>query len=237
VSILPTIKEVLFVPIHPKGKPIIAGVVILALILCIFSDTLGNLAILFSCFTVYFFRNPDRLVPQGDGFVLATGDGVITAITPSTLPKELGIEVEEPYVRISIFLNVFNVHVNRVPATGVITREVYIPGAFFNAALDKASEENERSVAAMKTDGGEIIGFSQIAGLIAKRIVCQLDEGERMTQGTRYGIIRFGSRCDVYVPARYQLMVAVGSVAVGGETIVAVDPATFDPAYLVWQKN
>ncbi len=228
------------VPIHPKGKPIIAGVAVLVLVLVLWLspfNVLADLALIFLCFTVYFFRNPYRMVPQGEGFILATGDGVISAITPASLPKELNITVEEPYVRISIFLNVFNVHVNRVPASGLLTREVYIPGKFFNASLDKASEENERSVAALTTTGGEIIGFSQIAGLVAKRIVCQLDEGERVHQGDRYGIIRFGSRCDVYVPARYQVMVSIGSVSVGGETILAVDPRTFSPAKVTWLKN
>ena len=238
MSLFSTIQEVMGVPIHPKGKPIIAGVAFLALGLWLSPfTTLADLALIFLCFTIYFFRNPYRMVPQGEGFILASGDGVISAIVPATLPKELSITVDEPYVRISIFLNVFNVHVNRVPASGLLTREVYIPGKFFNASLDKASEENERSVAALTTAHGEIIGFSQIAGLVAKRIVCQLDEGERVRQGDRYGIIRFGSRCDVYVPARYQLMVSVGSVAVGGETILAVDPEHFNPAQLTWLKN
>lgn len=239
MSLFSSIQEVMGVPIHPKGKPIIAGVAVLALVLWLFSPIalLVDIAFIFLAFTVYFFRNPNRIVPQGEGFILATGDGVISAITPATLPKELGLTVDEPYIRISIFLNVFNVHVNRIPANGLLLREVYIPGKFFNASLDKASEENERSVAALRMVNNDIVGFSQIAGLVAKRIVCQLDEGERVSQGNRYGIIRFGSRCDVYVPARYQLMVSVGSVSVGGETMLAVDPAQYNPALTTWQKN
>jgi phosphatidylserine decarboxylase len=227
----------MMVSVHPKGQPIIVAIVVLALVLYIFSGFLGFWGMVFALYSVYFFRDPDRMIPQGEGFVLASGDGVISAITADDLPSELGIVQEEPYVRISIFLNVFNVHVNRIPASGMLLREVYIPGKFLNASLDKASKDNERSVAALKTAKGTVIGFSQIAGLVARRIVCQLDEGEPVAQGKRYGIIRFGSRCDVYVPARYNIMVGVGTVSVGGETILAVDPESFDPARLTWQKD
>jgi phosphatidylserine decarboxylase len=237
VSIVSTIKEVMMVSVHPKGQPIIVAIVVLSLVLYLFSSFLGFWGIVFALYSVYFFRDPDRMTPQGEGFVLASGDGIISAITADELPSELNMPQDEPYVRISIFLNVFNVHVNRIPASGMLTREVYIPGKFLNASLDKASKDNERSVAALKTENDTIIGFSQIAGLVARRIVCQLDEGEPVKQGKRYGIIRFGSRCDVYVPARYNVMVNVGSVSVGGETILAVDPDVFDPARITWQKE
>jgi phosphatidylserine decarboxylase len=237
VSLFSTIKDVMMVSVHPKGQPIIVAIVVLSLVLYLFSSFFGYWGMVFALYSVYFFRDPNRMIPQGEGFVLASGDGVISAITADDLPSELGITQTEPYVRISIFLNVFNVHVNRIPASGLLLREVYIPGKFLNASLDKASKDNERSVAAVKTANGTIIGFSQIAGLVARRIVCQLDEGEPVLQGKRYGIIRFGSRCDVYVPARYTMMVNVGTVAVGGETILAVDPDMFDPTRLTWQKD
>ncbi len=237
MSILSTIKDVMLVRIHPKGKPIIIGIAIATVIGYLLSDILGNLLLLATLFSLYFFRDPARMVPQNEGLVLASGDGVISDIREATLPVELGIETEEPYTRISIFLNVFNVHVNRVPVTGSVLREIYIPGKFFNAALDKASTENERSVAAIKTAGGDVIGFSQIAGLVARRIVCQLYEGDTPRQGERYGIIRFGSRCDVYVPSRYRIMVDKGSVSVGGETILAMDTDNFDADSLHWQQR
>lgn len=231
-----TIKDVLFVPIHPKGWPFIAiaAVVTTALFFGI-SGYAGIVGLILTAFCIYFFRNPDRFVPQGEGFILATGDGIISHITQAPLPKELGAG-EGLYHKISIFLNVFNVHVNRVPASGRITAHHYIPGKFINAALDKASDDNERTVTLMQTHAGHTIGFAQIAGLVARRIICELLPNQQIVQGHRYGIIRFGSRCDIYVPLHYTVLASVGSTAVGGETILAVDPATFSPVSLTWVR-
>ena len=235
MSLIPTIKAVLFVPIHPKGRIIIAIVVAIAAVLFLFSAYAGWIGVVGVAFCTYFFRNPNRMVPQGDGFVLATGDGVISHITRATLPKELGADGEF-YHKVSIFLNGVNVHVNRVPATGRITQHHYIPGKFFNAALDKASDDNERTVTRMETTSGHTIGFTQIAGFVARRIICDLLLNQSVRQGERYGIIRFGSRCDVYIPLHYALLVNVGSIAVGGETMLALDPAIVAPEKLTWKK-
>lgn len=236
MHLLSTIKDVVLVPIHPKGKPfiLIAAVSTIALFLC--SEYAGLAGCVALLFCIYFFRNPARMVPQGEGFVLATGDGVISHITQAPLPKELNAD-GTLYHKISIFLNVFNVHVNRLPASGTISKHIYIPGKFLNAAMDKASEDNERTVSSMTNTRGETIGFCQIAGFVARRIIHEIKQGQSVSQGERYGIIRFGSRCDVYVPLQYQLLVDVGSIAIGGETMLAINPSSFQPNSLTWSKK
>jgi len=235
MHLIHTIKNVLFVPIHPKGWPFIIIAAVASLILFEFSNYAGLVGLVLLLFCTYFFRNPNRMVPQGQGFVLATGDGVISHITRAPLPKELNAG-DAMYQKVSIFLNVFNVHVNRVPASGRITQHQYIPGKFLNAALDKASDDNERTVTMMETTQGHTVGFAQIAGFVARRIICEIMPQQQILQGERYGIIRFGSRCDVYIPLHYNLLVEVGSIAVGGETMLAIDPSSFAPATLTWQK-
>ena len=234
MHLLHTIKNVMLVPIHPKGKPLIAIAAVVALLLFFVSGYAGLAGLVILAFVTYFFRNPDRMVPQGDGFVLATGDGVVSHVSQSTLPKELEAD-ETLYHKISIFLNVFNVHVNRVPASGTIEKHIYIPGKFLNAELDKASEDNERTVSLMRTPQGQPIGFAQIAGFVARRIIHDLFPQQQVEQGARYGIIRFGSRCDIYIPLHYQLMVEVGSICMGGETMLAIDPAVFRADTLTWK--
>lgn len=236
MHLLKTIKDVVMIPIHPKGWPFIGIAFALMIILWLISAYTGFIGLILLAFCTYFFRNPHRMVPQGEGFVLATGDGVISHITQSALPKELGAD-DTQYHKISIFLNVFNVHVNRVPASGTIYKHHYIPGKFLNAALDKASEDNERTVSVMKNAQGHIIGFSQIAGFVARRIIHELSPNQTVEQGDRYGIIRFGSRCDIYIPLQYHLLVNVGTLAVGGETMLAIDPATFTSDSLSWKLN
>ena len=234
MSLAATIKNVVLVPVHPKGWPFIGIAAALAFLLFMLADELGYLGLIALAFCVYFFRNPNRQVPQGEGFVLATGDGVVSHISRTTLPKEFQADGTH-YHKISIFLNVFNVHVNRIPASGRIVQHHYIPGKFINAALDKASDDNERTVTLMQTKNGKTIGFAQIAGLIARRIICEILPQQDVVQGVRYGIIRFGSRCDIYIPESYALTVAVGSVCVGGETMLAVDPEVFDEKQLQWK--
>jgi phosphatidylserine decarboxylase len=235
MHLVETIKEVVLVPIHPKGLPIIWVASMLALILFAFSSYAGLAGVVLCIFCVYFFRNPDRMVPQAEGIVLASGDGVISHIAQAPLPEELG-EDDTMYHKVSIFLNVFNVHVNRVPAGGTILKHVYIPGKFINAALDKASKDNERTVSLLQTPQGQKIGFAQIAGFVARRIIHELAPQQRIAQGERYGIIRFGSRCDLYIPLHYQLLADVGSTCVGGETLIASDPALYQPETLQWKK-
>lgn len=236
MHLLSTIKDVLIVPIHPKGKPFIAIAGVLAAVLFCGSTYAGLAGLVALLFCIYFFRNPDRMVPQGEGFVLATGDGVISHITQAPLPKELGAD-GTLFHKLSIFLNVFNVHVNRLPASGTISQHIYIPGKFLNAALDKASEDNERTVSVLTNNRGETIGFCQIAGFVARRIIHEIKPGQPAVQGERYGIIRFGSRCDVYVPLHYKLLVDVGSIAVGGETMLAIHPEHFQANTLTWSKK
>ena len=234
MSLATTIRNVVCVPVHPKGWPFVGLAAVSALALFALADEAGYLGLIALAFCVYFFRNPNRQVPQGEGFVLATGDGVVSHISRTTLPKEFHAD-GTLYHKISIFLNVFNVHVNRIPATGHITQHHYIPGKFINAALDKASTDNERTVTLMQTANGQTIGFAQIAGLVARRIICDIQPKQEVVQGHRYGIIRFGSRCDIYIPESYALTVSVGSVCVGGETILAIDPDVFNASQLQWK--
>lgn len=235
MNLLTTIKDVVLVPIHPKGKPFIAIAAVSTILLFLLSQYAGLFGLVLLLFCIYFFRNPDRMIAQGAGFVLATGDGVVSHVTQSALPKELDAD-GTLYHKVSIFLNVFNVHVNRVPASGTISKHVYIPGKFLNAALDKASDDNERTVSSMTNNQGETIGFCQIAGFVARRIIHEIKPGQAVSQGERYGIIRFGSRCDVYIPLHYKLLVDVKSIAVGGETMLAIDPEQFQPESLTWSK-
>lgn len=178
------------------------------------------LAVLLTAWIVYFFRDPDRVAPLRDGLIVSAADGEISAIEKVKPALELGLG-ETERVRISTFLSVFDVHVNRAPIAGRITRSVYVPGAFLNAALDKASDDNERRALVIGTPQGVEIGVVQIAGMIARRIVTFATEGETVGVGQRIGLIRFGSRVDIYLPAGKTALVAVGQRAIGGETVFA----------------
>jgi phosphatidylserine decarboxylase len=235
MHLLQTIKDVVLIPIHPKGWPFITLAMAISFLLFLVSGYAGIVRLVGLCFVTFFFRDPIRMVPQGSGFILATGDGVISHITQSTLPKELQAD-ETLYHKVSIFLNVFNVHVNRLPASGKIDKHIYIPGKFLNAALDKASEDNERTLSLMSTAQGHQVGFAQIAGFVARRIIHDLSPQQEVAQGERYGIIRFGSRCDIYIPTSFNLLVEVGSSCVGGETILATAENLFNAQDLSWKS-
>lgn len=181
---------------------------------------LGWIFLILTFWCIYFFRDPDRVTPTDDKNIVSPADGVVSKIEEVQLPAELGMGKDE-VVRISIFLSVFNCHVNRVPASGKITKILYHPGKFFNAALDKASIHNERNLVAMELKNGKKLVFTQIAGLIARRIVCNLDNGQQVEAGQRYGIIRFGSRMDIYLPKGELAQVIEGQNMVAGETILA----------------
>ncbi len=213
--------KIIMPPIHREGHLFIAIAVVVTLIGMAVEEWLGFAFLVITVWMVYFFRDPDRVTPDRAGLIVAPGDGKICLVEKAYLPKELVGDVSEEVWRVSIFLNVFNVHVNRVPIAGQITALHYHPGKFFNASLDKASEENERQLALVETVDGKKIGFVQIAGLVARRIVCQLQEGMPVKTGERYGIIRFGSRVDVYLPKGVEPLVAVGQTTVGGETVLA----------------
>lgn len=207
-------------PIHKEGVIFVIIFLLVALLLSYFSNMLGVIGLIASIWCFYFFRNPERVVPVGDSFIVSPADGVVQKIEDVPLPKNLS-ENLEPRTRVSIFLNVFNVHVNRVPAGGVIKKLYYHSGKFFNASLDKASEFNERQEVLMQLGNNDEIAFSQIAGLIARRIVCDLKEGDQVKAGERFGIIRFGSRMDVYLPVGVKPLVSVGQTMIAGESIIA----------------
>ena len=199
-------------------KEISAALIILFLLVIFFYfiyKPLFLIFLIFLIFTFYFFRDPERVVPLGDDILLSPADGLITNISEYK-------EGKKSYTKVSIFLSVFNVHIQRLPASGEIKKIDYIEGKFINATLDKASEDNERLRISLKT-GSNIIYITQIAGLIARRIICYIKINDKVNQGDRYGIIKFGSRVDIEFPNSYNLMVSVGQQCIGGETIIAKD--------------
>lgn len=218
-GILETIFDSL-APVHPDGHKFVAIGAVLTLLFFMLWPPIGWLLAGLTAWIVYFFRDPARVTPVRDGLVVSAADGRISSIDKVRPPPELGLGPEER-VRVSTFLSVFDVHINRAPVTGRIVRSVYIPGAFLNAALDKASEENERRALVIETPSGAEIGVVQIAGLIARRIVTFSREGESVAAGQRFGLIRFGSRVDVFLPPGRSAIVSVGQRAIGGETVFA----------------
>jgi phosphatidylserine decarboxylase len=206
-------------PIHPEGYPFIGGFALASLILFWIWTPLGWIGTVLTVWCALFFRDPVRVTPVRDGIVVAPADGRISMIAQVLPPAELGLG-NQPLTRVSIFMSVFNCHVNRVPVAGRIERIVYRPGAFINAELDKASEDNERNSLVIGTPQGSI-GVVQIAGLVARRIVCFAREGQMIGAGERFGLIRFGSRLDVYLPDGVKALVSAGQTAVAGETILA----------------
>ena len=218
-SLLDTIIDTI-VPIHNDGFKFLAIGAGVSLLLFWLWPPVAWLAVLVTAWIAYFFRDPPRVMPLREGLVVAPGDGRICAIERVRPPAELGLG-EAQRLRVSIFLSVFDVHINRAPVAGRISRSIYVPGSFLNAALDKASEENERRSLVITTAGGTDIAVVQIAGLIARRIVTFLNEGDSVGAGQRFGLIRFGSRVDLYLPPGRGTLVAVGQRAVGGETVLA----------------
>jgi len=209
-----------FVPIHKDGYKFVAAFAVGTLLLSWVSEPLGWIGVLATLWCAYFFRDPERFPPEGKGLVIAPADGRISAIEEVVSPKELDLDSEKR-TRISIFLSVFDVHINRSPVAGKITKIVYVPGKFLNAELDKASEENERQCLTLETGNGTRVGCVQIAGLIARRIVTFVQQGATVEAGERFGLIRFGSRTDIYLPPGTRPVVSVGQTAIGGETVLA----------------
>lgn len=209
-----------FPGIHPSGWPFIAVFVAVAVVLAVVSPALGVAGAVAAFCGGCFFRDPKRVPPDDPHLVVAPADGTIQGIVEAPPPAELGMGTA-PRPRVSIFLSVFDVHVNRVPADGTITKLSYRPGKFFNAAFDKASEFNERMAIRMTTATGHDLAFVQIAGLVARRIECKLREGQQVRAGERFGIIRFGSRADVYLPEGHRVAVRAGQRAVAGETVIS----------------
>jgi phosphatidylserine decarboxylase len=218
-SLIDTITDGI-VPVHSEGYRFLAIGAGAALLFFWLWPPLAWLIVLATAYVAYFFRDPPRVTPLREGLIVAPADGRISAIEPVRPPAELGLG-DTPRVRVSIFLSVFDVHINRAPMAGRITRSVYVPGSFLNAALDKASEENERRALVITSANGTEIGVVQIAGLIARRIVTFAKEGDSVGTGERFGLIRFGSRVDLYLPPGHGALASVGQRAVGGETVIA----------------
>jgi len=225
MSVLASIRSQL-APIHREGLPFIGVFAVVSLLLFWLWSPLGWLGALATLWCIYFFRDPVRVTPVRDGIVVAPADGRVSRIANALAPKELDLG-ERPLPRVSIFMSVFDCHLNRSPLAGKIERVIYHHGAFLNADLDKASEDNERNCLVIAGDRGRI-GVVQIAGLIARRIVCFVREGATVGVGERIGMIRFGSRVDVYLPEGVRPLVAEGQTAIAGETIIA-DLAARDP--------
>lgn len=205
--------------IHQDGWKFIIIFAVVAVLMAMVSQPLGWIGAILTVWCILFFRDPQRLTPTREGLIVSPADGVVCGIQSVTPPQELGLT--GTWTRVSIFLNVFDVHVNRVPLGGTIIKSVYHPGRFINASLDKASEHNERQSLVVETESGLQIAFVQIAGLIARRIVCQVSENQKMKTGQRFGMIRFGSRADVYLPEGIVPLVCEGQRMVAGESILA----------------
>jgi phosphatidylserine decarboxylase len=211
--------------VHPEGRKFVVIATAIALVFLLFiSDEMGFPLLGVALWVAAFFRDPIRTTPKGEGLIIAPADGLVTMIARVPPPRELAGEDglgEEPVVRVSIFMSVFDVHINRAPVAGEIKRVVYIPGKFLNADLDKASEDNERQHILVDGRNGLRVGFTQIAGLVARRIVPWVKPGDLVGVGQRVGLIRFGSRVDVYLPVGTEPQVILGQRTMAGETIVA----------------
>ena len=222
MSIIDSIKRSVFVPIHPSGLPFIIIFCLITLIISWIWSPLFFIGLTLTLWCIYFFRNPERVIPDNinNNLVIAPADGKIIEIEEVSPDDEIGLP-KSKYLKIGIFMNVFNVHVNRSPMSGTITKKNYIPGLFFNASLDKASKENERLSLVMNVNNKVKIAFVQIAGLLARRIVNDAQEGAKLGTGDIFGIIRFGSKVDVYIPVGSKINVLKGQTSIAGETILA----------------
>jgi phosphatidylserine decarboxylase len=211
----------IFPKIHKEGYKFLAISILATFIVLFFSKFLGSLLILITVWVYYFFRDPERYPINNDNYLVSPADGLITDISERSGPEELRLE-NTSFTRVSVFMNVFNCHVNRIPTSGKIEEIFYKPGKFLNASLDKASEENERNYFKIKLNNGEDIIIVQIAGLIARRIVCEAEQGQELKQGDRIGMIRFGSRVDVYFKNK-KVLAKLGQNVVAGESLLASD--------------
>ena len=209
----------IFPKIHPEGYKFLVIVIALTIFLYFFSSFLGLLGLFLSVWVYYFFRDPERISINDDNYLVSPADGMVLQVYETLGPKELGLE-NKKFSKVSIFMNVFDCHVNRTPCDGKVSEIVYKPGKFFNASLDKASEDNERNYYKITNNQGEDVIVAQIAGLMARRIVCEISEDQNLKQGDRIGIIRFGSRADIYFE-NYIPLVKVNQKTIAGETLLA----------------
>ena len=204
--------------IHNQGWVYFISSLIVTIILFTFFPTIGIILGIFTFYIFYFFRDPERSIPLDD-VIVSPADGIVTYIGSSRAPIDL--ETSDQFCKISIFLNIFNVHVNRMPTSGIVKKIKYIHGKFINATLEKSSEDNERNIILIETHNKENIVVTQIAGLIARRIVCEIEENQEVFLGHRFGIIKFGSRVDLYLPAHYKTLITVGQTVIAGETLIS----------------
>lgn len=218
MTLFDTVRSVI-VPVHKEGYPFVAAFFAASLVLGWIWDPLFWVGLVLTLWCAYFFRDPERVTPQDDELVISPADGRVSSVQHVVPPEELHLG-SAPMLRISVFMNVFNCHVNRAPVRGRITNITYREGSFLNAELDKASQENERNGLVIETSNGEI-GVVQIAGLVARRIVCWSKPNDFLDAGERFGLIRFGSRLDVYLPSAAAARVVVGQTAIAGETVLA----------------
>ncbi len=211
--------DFLFPKLHKEGYRFLGIAAVITFVLLLISKFLGMLAFIITIWIYYFFRDPDRFSIKNDNYLISPADGIVSQITEVSGPKELGLEGKK-FTRVSVFMNVFNCHVNRSPFSGKIIQIIYKAGKFLNASLDKASEDNERNYVKLKNSNGDEIVLVQIAGLIARRIVCDVKENDDIKQGEKFGIIRFGSRVDLYFN-NYEIMVQKNQKTISGETLIA----------------
>jgi len=207
-------------PMHPEGRKFVAIFAAVTLVLFLISHILGFIGVGLTIWCYYFFRDPERVTPARKGLITSPADGIVSLIEPAVPPKELGMP-DQPLTRVSVFMSVFNCHVNRAPVAGTIREVAYRPGKFLNASLDKASSDNERNSLRIEMKDGRDLAVVQIAGLVARRIVCWSKPGDVMATGERFGLIRFGSRLDVYLPDGVEPLVSIGQTMVAGETVLA----------------
>jgi len=218
-DVLESIRRVFSVSIHKEGYPFILIGLVATILLAWLWWPLGWIGAILTVWVCYFFRDPDRITPIREGLVVSPADGRVSLITTAIPPPEMDLP-QEPMTRVSVFMNVFDCHVNRSPVRGRIAQILYTPGLFLNAELDKASEDNERNALVIET-GAARIGVVQIAGLVARRIVPFVKSGDSLSAGERFGLIRFGSRVDVYLPIGAQVLVGLGQTSLAGETVLA----------------
>ena len=211
--------DLLFPKLHKEGYRFVTMAAVVSFVLILISKLLGLISFVITVWIYYFFRDPERYSISDENYLLSPADGIVSQIIETNGPKELNLDGKK-FTRVSIFMNVFNCHVNRSPTSGTISEIYYKPGSYINASLDKASEENERNYIKIKNSSGEEFILVQIAGLIARRIVCEVKEKEEIKQGNKFGIIRFGSRVDLYFE-NYQLLVQQNQTTIAGETIIA----------------
>lgn len=207
-------------PMHPEGRKFVAIFAAITLVLFAIEDVFGWIGVGLTVWCYYFFRDPDRVTPDQPGLVISPADGIVSLIEPAVPPRELGLP-EQELTRVSVFMSVFNCHVNRAPVAGKIEKIAYKPGKFLNASLDKASEDNERNSLVIRMEDGRALTVTQIAGLVARRIVSFTQEGAVLDRGERFGLIRFGSRLDIYLPDGVEPSVKIGQTMIAGETVIA----------------